>query len=243
MYVVMTTAELFQYVGFIAGIDSTGASGDEDIFGWDYRDLETESTGISQSELDAYEICIPERIARQKGILAPRGEDWIRRAVEAGERGPIPKAMPPNRPPPEKGKPVQLQLVPIPADQDDSLPWLGSEDCENAPPDEEKCNICRRRVSELEAFGGPGDPLVGDFSGAKLIKQYREQLPDYITSSWECRECAAREGPLWAIHEEDRLGRPLTEREYIDREHEIKVRLLELHEETNQSESKHRVSL
>ncbi len=129
--------------------------------------------------------------------------------------------------------------------------WVGDKDYEsvggpcserrkiliNPPPNDGKCMICGRHVRDLEAFGGPGDPLVGDFSGAKLIKQYREQLPDYITSSWECRDCAAREGPLWAIHEEDRLGRPLTEREYIDREHEIKVRLLELHEETNQSES------
>ena len=121
MYVVMTTAELFQYTGFVAGIDGTDDTGVQDTFGWDGRELETESTGISQSELDAFEICVPERVARRMGILAPRGEYWISRAVEGGGSAskPGPKALPPARPLPRKGEPVQLQLVPIPADLDD----------------------------------------------------------------------------------------------------------------------------
>lgn len=133
----------------------------------------------------------------------------------------------------------------IDTDDCDSLPWLSYEEYEgeDGPSDDDNCMICKRHVRELEAFGGPGDPLAGDFSGVKLIKQSREFFPDYPIRDWVCRDCAAREGPLWAIDEEDRLGRPLTEREYIDMEHEIRVRLLEFFEETNQSESKHRASL
>ena len=126
MYVVMTTAELFQYTGFITGIDGTENTGVRALFGWGGRDLAT-FTGISQSELDAFEICIPERVARRLRILAPRGEFWISQAVgsskwpESGEwpLKPVPEAIAPDRPLPEKGKPFQLQLVPSPVDQDD----------------------------------------------------------------------------------------------------------------------------
>ncbi len=108
----------------------------------------------------------------------------------------------------------------------------------NPPPQDGNCMICKRHVSELEAFGGPGDPCLGDFSGAKLIKMFREYYPGYTTSSWECRDCVARPGPLWAIDEEDRLGRPLTEPEYIDMQHEMELWCLGPPEETNQSDSK-----
>ncbi len=114
MYVVMTTAELFQYTGYWRGIDDTYDSGVEKCLGWDFRSLDPEYTGISKSELDAFEICIPESVARRMGILAPRGEFWIRRAVESGESASksVPQAMPPTRPLPHKGEPVQLELVP-----------------------------------------------------------------------------------------------------------------------------------
>ena len=104
----------------------------------------------------------------------------------------------------------------------------------NPPPEDAKCMICGRHVSELGTFGGPGDPLVGDFSGAKLVKKGREDYPDYITSSWECRDCVGRPGPLWAIYEEDRLGRPLTEREYIDMRYKLEISILEMHRATPQ---------
>ncbi len=83
----------------------------------------------------------------------------------------------------------------------------------NGPPQDGNCMLCGRHVSELDAFGGPGDPCLGDFSGAKLVKSFREEFPGQIGSSWECRECIARPGILWEIEEEDRLGRPLTEKE------------------------------
>ena len=122
MYVVMTTAELFQYTGYWRGIDGTEDSGVEDNFGWNGRDLESESTGISRSELDAFEICVPEYAARRMGILAPRGEYWISRAVEGSGSAsePAPKALPPARPLPRKGEPVQLQLISTPANLEDA---------------------------------------------------------------------------------------------------------------------------
>ncbi len=96
----------------------------------------------------------------------------------------------------------------------------------NPPPQDGECMICKRHVNDLEAFGGPGDPCLGDFSGAKLIKMWREDFPGGAKLSWECRDCVARAGPLWAIDEEDRLGRPLTEREYIDLQHKLELTLL-----------------
>jgi hypothetical protein len=41
------------------------------------------------------------------------------------------------------------------------------------PPWHIRCFCCLRHIDELDAFGGPGDPLVGDFTGAKLVRIYR----------------------------------------------------------------------
>ena len=43
----------------------------------------------------------------------------------------------------------------------------------NPPPEDGKCDCCGRSIRELKPFGGPGDPLVGDFTGAFLVKGYR----------------------------------------------------------------------
>jgi hypothetical protein len=43
----------------------------------------------------------------------------------------------------------------------------------NPPPPDGRCDCCGRHISELKPFGGPGDPLVGDFTGAFLVKGYR----------------------------------------------------------------------
>ena len=47
----------------------------------------------------------------------------------------------------------------------------------NPPPVEGRCQCCHKHISELKPFGGPGDPLVGDFSGAMLIKIWRAYGP------------------------------------------------------------------
>lgn len=47
----------------------------------------------------------------------------------------------------------------------------------NPPPSDGRCNCCGRHISELKPFGKAGDPLVGDFDGAVLIKMYRPAGP------------------------------------------------------------------
>jgi hypothetical protein len=47
----------------------------------------------------------------------------------------------------------------------------------NPPPADGRCECCGRHISELEPFGGPGDPLVGDFTGALLVKKFRPDGP------------------------------------------------------------------
>lgn len=47
----------------------------------------------------------------------------------------------------------------------------------NGPPSDGRCEVCGRHVSELEPFGGPGDPLVGDFTGELLVKGFRPDFP------------------------------------------------------------------
>ena len=108
----------------------------------------------------------------------------------------------------------------------------------NAPPSNGRCMICGRRINELDAFGGPGDPCLGDFVGAKLIKMWREDYPGYTRPTWECRDCVARPGPVWAIDEETRLGRPLTQREYIGLRHKLELSLVTLHEDASSPKSK-----
>ena len=43
----------------------------------------------------------------------------------------------------------------------------------NPPPGDGRCEVCGRHMSELTPFGGPGDPLVGDFTGEILVKKWR----------------------------------------------------------------------
>jgi len=47
----------------------------------------------------------------------------------------------------------------------------------NPPPQDGECMCCGRHFDELEPFGAAGDPLVGDFAGALLIKKFRTALP------------------------------------------------------------------
>jgi len=90
----------------------------------------------------------------------------------------------------------------------------------NPPPQDRRCEVCGRHISELKPFGGRGDPLVGDFTGAFLVKRFRtmalrltdEQMDDYrkkhgdehadlydeamstVGASWECRDCIVLSG-------------------------------------------------
>lgn len=85
----------------------------------------------------------------------------------------------------------------------------------NPPPQDGNCNCCGKHINDLKPFGHAGDPLVGDFFNALLVKTYRtmalklegKELEDYknrvtenefglydqlsstIEASWECRDC------------------------------------------------------
>lgn len=43
----------------------------------------------------------------------------------------------------------------------------------NPPPRSGRCQCCGKHISELKPFGGKGDPLVGDFTGSLLVKNFR----------------------------------------------------------------------
>jgi hypothetical protein len=47
----------------------------------------------------------------------------------------------------------------------------------NPPPKDGKCECCGKHMSELKPFGKAGDPLVGDFDEALLVKKFRTALP------------------------------------------------------------------
>jgi len=57
----------------------------------------------------------------------------------------------------------------------------------NAPPEDGRCEVCGRHLSELKPFGGPGDPLVGDFSGELLLKTFRWDWPPDVEAeqAWD----------------------------------------------------------
>jgi hypothetical protein len=65
----------------------------------------------------------------------------------------------------------------------------------NPPPSDRRCQGCGKHTSELKPFGGAGDPLVGDFTGALLLKTFRsgyrgepiKELDD-ILSEYKCEE-------------------------------------------------------
>ena len=66
-------------------------------------------------------------------------------------------------------------------------------------PTDATCTVCGRHINELKPFGGLGDPLVGDYNGAVLVRNkrafflYEGDEPQYETT-WECRDCILLEG-------------------------------------------------
>jgi hypothetical protein len=57
----------------------------------------------------------------------------------------------------------------------------------NPPPSNGRCDGCGRHLSELKPFGKAGDPLVGDFDGALLVKSFRPDAPpnEEVDKIWE----------------------------------------------------------
>jgi hypothetical protein len=56
------------------------------------------------------------------------------------------------------------------------------------PPGDLRCEVCQRPPDDVPRYGGPGNPLPGDFSGAILVKRPRPK--GLLGWSWECCECA-----------------------------------------------------
>ena len=43
----------------------------------------------------------------------------------------------------------------------------------NPPPQDRCCECCGKNIKDLKPFGKEGDPLVGNFEGALLVKTFR----------------------------------------------------------------------
>lgn len=58
-----------------------------------------------------------------------------------------------------------------------------------------RCDCCCRHIDELKPFGGPGDPLAGDFTGLPLVKVYRYDFPKSEIPS-EYSDCLKKDGEI-----------------------------------------------
>lgn len=47
----------------------------------------------------------------------------------------------------------------------------------NPSPQDRKCECCKKHMNDIKPFGKEGDPLVGNFEGVKLLKNFRVMLP------------------------------------------------------------------
>jgi hypothetical protein len=83
-------------------------------------------------------------------------------------------------------------------------PWINI----NPPPSDGKCQCCGRHISEVKPFGKAGDPLVGDFEGALLIKKFRPDGPydEESEKAWDKAEkhltdagCEGKDPLEWLI--------------------------------------------
>lgn len=65
----------------------------------------------------------------------------------------------------------------------------------NPPPGDGRCHVCGKHISELTPFGGPGDPLVDDFSGELLVKTFRRSYmyDEEAGKAWEEADKAMEE--------------------------------------------------
>lgn len=81
----------------------------------------------------------------------------------------------------------------------------------NPPPETGCCQCCGRHISELKPFGKAGDPLIGDFEGASLVKKWRpmgpydEEAEEAMNEAQKCYQKDGYEDALeWMI---DKFGK------------------------------------
>lgn len=57
----------------------------------------------------------------------------------------------------------------------------------NPPPRDRRCECCGIHISKLKPFGKAGDPLVGDFDGALLVKTFRAMADYQSEKIWKTK--------------------------------------------------------
>lgn len=55
----------------------------------------------------------------------------------------------------------------------------------NPPPQNGKCECCGKNIKDLKPFGKAGDPLVGNFNGAMLVKTFRSMAMPLKNKAWD----------------------------------------------------------
>ena len=73
----------------------------------------------------------------------------------------------------------------------------------NPPPRSGRCQCCGKHIDELKPFGGKGDPLVGDFTGAKIIKNYRAMSNKDSDKIWDTKNMWVKEKNLTKKEKEE----------------------------------------
>ena len=94
--------------------------------------------------------------------------------------------------------------------EEDLKPRAGVRFSINAPPQDGRCYCCGMHISELTPFGKAGHPLVGNFNGALLVKQYRRDAP-YIKEFEEIWEKFTRNCRTQEDYDKTRMIRELGE--------------------------------
>ncbi len=70
------------------------------------------------------------------------------------------------------------------------------------PLDDGKCDCCEKHIRELNPFGGPGDPLDKDYTGALLVKTYAPCAPlieEVEVAAREADRCYKSDGFISAL--------------------------------------------
>lgn len=55
----------------------------------------------------------------------------------------------------------------------------------NPPPQSGNCECCGKNIKDLKPFGKEGDPLVGNFDGALLVKTFRSMAMPLKDKVWD----------------------------------------------------------
>ena len=83
----------------------------------------------------------------------------------------------------------------------------------NPPPQSGKCECCGKHISKLKPFGKAGDPLVGDFNGALLIKTFRSMAPKQ--EEFDISDCMDRDEYLYEEKFAKKYGKENLKRFYF----------------------------